>query len=298
MRLTTTTLGPLGPHLIDLAAAFEAQGLSLMLVGGFGLVLRRQWRQAEGATTLIDAVPAARATEDFDVLLRLEMLENPAQRQASRTVLADLEYKVLKANLHFVKPGTGGDGRRDVKVDFLAPLSGADSPGLKTTKTRVGARSSTEDDSLHGYPTAEADLLAGDIIRVPLEGMGTDGIQREGHVELPHPFMLILMKLRAFRDEFEGRKSDDEPRLDFAAKHLADVYTLVALLTQQEAAELPEMARQQQTHPVVLDARGIVHRLLSGENSEGTLLLREQRQLSIAPDDLQTFLGMLADTFA
>lgn len=298
MRATSTSLGPLAPYLMDLAAAFEARGLRLTLVGGFGLVLRRQWRQEEGAPTLIEAVPPARATEDFDVLLKLEILEDPELRLAIREALTELGYKAKLPNLHFFKPDSGGEGRRDVKVDFLAPLPGARTMLLKVSGIRVGLKDSTNEDSLHGFLTAEAELLLGDMLTVPLEGLGTDGVERRVQVDLPHPFMLMLMKLHAFRDEFEGWKNRQQPRRDWAGKHVTDVYTLAALLTQQEATDLPDLAAQQAQHAVVRDAKGIVDTLLqevTGLNDQGTLLLLER--LSIAPDDLTTFLEMLHDTF-
>lgn len=147
MKLTEQTFGPLAPHLLDLASAFEAGGIRLVLVGGFGLVLRRQWRQEEGVQTLIEAVPPARATEDFDVLLKLEILEDPEQRAVVRKALTELGYEPKLQNLHFTKPGSGGEGRRDVKVDFLAPLPGAGTSLLKVAGIRVGPKNATAEDS-------------------------------------------------------------------------------------------------------------------------------------------------------
>ena len=295
MRLNPTTFGPLAPYLLDLAAGFEARGVPLMLVGGFGLVLRRQWRQEQGERTLIDAVPPARATEDFDVLLTLELLADAAQRRAMREALADEGYREKLKYLHFIKPDSGGVGRRDVKVDFLAPPVPSGSTTLKEKQFRVGPSNSTEADKLHGYKTPEAALLQGEMLTVSLEGQGTGGVERATRVVLPHPFMLTLMKICAFRDEFEGRKSEGRMRRDLAAKHVSDVYTLVALLTQSEADSLPKLQAQNVAHAVVQDAQSIVKTLLADGQTPGTLLLREN--LSIASNDLTVFLDMLNETF-
>lgn len=294
MRLTPDSFGPLAPHLLDLAAAFGERGLDLTLVGGFGLVLRRQWREELGEATLIGAVPAARATEDFDVLLNLELLESPGQRSAVREALASAGYETQLAYLHFVKPNSGGPGRRDVKVDFLSPPP-AGNPSLKVNSMRVGPRRSGSGNELHGYATPEAALMVGEPLRIALEGEGMEGVERSGHVILPHPFLLILMKLCAFRDEFEGRRRNGQVRRDVAAKHLTDVYTLVALLTSTEADGLPELVKQHEDHELVRDARVIVMELLAGETQPGTLLLRET--LEIEPEDLQIFLEMLGDAY-
>lgn len=297
MRLIPSTFGPLAPYLIDLAAAFEARGLPLMLVGGFGLVLRRQWRQEQGERTLIEAVPPARATEDFDVLLTLELLADSARRLAMREALDEAGYQVEEGMkyLHFIKPDSGGAGRRNVKVDFLAPPVTEGNETLKEHFFRVGPKKSSEANKLHGYRTPEAALLQGDTLPLPLEGQGTDGQERQTQVVLPHPFMLTLMKLCAFRDEYEGRKSSGQIRRDLAAKHVGDVYTLVALLTQAEADSLPELRVQNATHAVVQDAQRIVQTLLANDQMPGTLLLREN--LRIESDELTTFLDMLNEAF-
>lgn len=297
MRLTPSTFGPLAPHLLELASTCERHGLPLTLVGGFGLVLRRQWRQEQGERTLIEAVPPARATEDFDVLLTLELLADDARRLAMRTALAESGYQVEERMkyLHFIKPESGVAGRRNVKVDFLSPPVPAGHTALKESAFRVGPRRSTEADKLHGYRTAEAELLTGEVLTLLLEGPDPLNTERETQVSLPHPFMLTLMKLCAFRDEYEGRKSGGRQRRDLAAKHVADVYTLVALLTLPEAASLSALSAQNAAHPVVQDARSIVRTLLANDQSPGTLLLRES--LRLAPGDLQTFLDMLNEAY-
>ncbi|MFK7602663.1 hypothetical protein ACI3L1_10665 [Deinococcus sp. SM5_A1] len=266
-----------------------------MLVGGFGLVLRRQWRQEQGEQTLIEVVPPARATEDFDVLLTLEILEDPEQRQAIREALSELGYKILLANLHFIQPGSGTNGRRDIKVDFLAPPVPAGSSTLRERNIRVGPRNSTEQDKLHGYRTPEAELLLGNVLTVPLEGADTKGAEQQVYVDLPHPFMLTLMKLHAFRDEYEGRKTEGQMQRALAAKHLADAYTLTALLTRAESEELIQLASENASHPVVQDAAGIIGVLLADDQTPGTLLLRET--LGISADELDIFLDFLHSAY-
>jgi hypothetical protein len=296
MRLTATTFGPLAPHLLDLVASARRHGVPLVLVGGLGLVLRRQWRQEEGALLLLEAVPPARATEDFDVLLTLEMLADEVQRQTLRTVLAEAGFVVedRMRYLHFIKPGSGGPGRRDVKVDLLAPPVPAGRGPLKENDFRVGPRGAGEGNQLHGYRTPEAALWQGEPLQLPLEGPGSSGDEQTGLVQLPHPFMLVVMKLCAFRDAFEGRRSGGQPRFDAAAKHLQDAYTLVALLTSEEADEVIALARST-VHPVLQDVQETVRVLLADPQTPGTLLLRA----TLRPDDadLGTVLTLLHDAF-
>ncbi len=298
MRLTESNFGPLASYLLDLAAAFQTRELPLLLVGGSGLLLRRQWRLEEGVATLISAVPPLRTTDDFDLLLRLEVLADAEQRLAIRQVLTELGYQTLSPNLQFVRPGSGDKllGRREVKVDFLAPLPGTDTPGLKVSSHRVGAKKSGEGESLHGYATPEALLTDAPPLRLMVEGTGTDGTEQHGEVLLPHPFTLIVMKLHAFRDAHLGNERHSDPRPELARKHVADVYSLVALLTQEEEQTLGVLGQRYGQQPATQEAASIIKALLSAPNTSGTLVLREE--LSIDPEDLQTFLEVLGSAFA
>ena len=297
MRLSVANFGPLAPYLLDLAAAFQARDLPLLLVGGSGLLLRRQWRLEEGATTLISAVPPSRTTDDFDVLLRLEVLADTEQRLAIRQVLTELGYQTHAQNFQFIRPDSGDPvlGRREVKVDFLAPLPSAGMPALKVSSHRVKARKSSEHESLHGFATPEALLTDAPTFTLRVEGVSTDGTERRGEVMLPHPFTLIVMKLHAFRDAHLGNERHPDPRPELARKHVADVYALVALLTQEEEQTLSMLGQQYGEEPATQQATGIVRSLLFTPNAPGTLVLREA--LSISPEDLELFLDVLFTTF-
>ena len=268
-----------------------------MLVGGSGLLLRRQWRLEEGVATLISAVPPLRTTDDFDLLLRLEVLADAEQRLAIRQVLAGLGYQTHAQNFQFIRPGSGDTalGRREVKVDFLAQLPGTDMPGLKVSSHRVGAKHSGEGESLHGYVTPEALLTDAPPLQLMVEGTGTDGSDQSSEVLLPHPFTLIVMKLHAFRDAQLGNGRHPDRRPGLARKHVSDIYSLVALLTQQEEQTLGTLGRRYADQPATQEAASIIRALLSAPTAPGTLVLREA--LSIDPEDLQTFLEILESTF-
>jgi hypothetical protein len=122
MNLEQTPFAPLMPHLFDLLHALEGQGIPLILAGGSGLLLRREWLEASGTPSLITNIPSARATDDFDVILTLEVLADSDKRTRFRQVLDALGYVVVKGaeKYQFIKPGTATAGGRDVKVDLLA----------------------------------------------------------------------------------------------------------------------------------------------------------------------------------
>ena len=93
--VTASTFGLMAPHLMDLTGAMTAAGQPLILIGGFGLLLRRAYRDQEEGQTLLGTLPDSRTTDDFDVVLSLELLANPAGRQAISSVLTTLGYLSL-----------------------------------------------------------------------------------------------------------------------------------------------------------------------------------------------------------
>ena len=168
-------------------------------------------------------------------------------------------------------------------------------PGLKVSSPRVGAKKSGEGESLHGYVTPEALLTDATPLKLIVEGAGTGGTEQRGEVLLPHPFTLIMMKLHAFRDAHLGNKQHPDRRPELARKHVADVYALVALLTQEEEQTLGTLGQRYADQPATQEAASIVETLLSSANAAGTLVLQEA--LSIDPEDLQTFLEALESAF-
>lgn len=119
LAVTTATFGPMAPHLMDLAGALTAASQPLILIGGFGLLLRRAYRDQEEGQTLLGTLPDSRTTDDFDVVLSLELLANPAGRQAISSVLTTLGYTVKVQYFQFVKPGTHEPNGKKVKVSTL-----------------------------------------------------------------------------------------------------------------------------------------------------------------------------------
>lgn len=132
-------------HLLDLLHALEGNDVPLILVGGFGLYLRRRFVEAEGSRTLYSPLPETRATEDFDFAIKLELLADSGKMRAQREALNDLGYQVFpKAEEYqFVKPGTGDASHRDVKIDLLARQPGPNDPKLHFGDRRVMPKKAT-----------------------------------------------------------------------------------------------------------------------------------------------------------
>ena len=94
--LGSTPFSPLASHLLDLLHALDGKEIPLILVGGFGLYLRRRLVETEGLTTLYDTLPEPRATEDFDLALQLQLLSDVAKMRGLREALDGLGYQVVQ----------------------------------------------------------------------------------------------------------------------------------------------------------------------------------------------------------
>jgi hypothetical protein len=294
MNIDRTVNGPLAAHLLDLLDALEDQNIPLILVGGFGLFLRREWLLETRTPTLFERVPESRATEDFDLVLRLELLADLRKMTGLRATFDALGYRVVKnAQIYqFIKPGTAWGNARDIKIDLLARKPGEGDPKLKTDSRRV--KPSDKNSPLHAHITPEAIAVEDDPLEIELEGSRTDGRLSRGKIFLPCAYAMYLMKLFAFRDEHEGIKPGDRER--YATKHALDLYTITALLTLAERDGLPAFRERYGDHPIAREAGQIVKAYFAEPNAMGVLRLRDSNML-LEPANLTNFIAVLGRTF-
>ena len=294
MNLERTAFAPLAAHLLDLLTALEKEEIPLILIGGFGLFLRRQWLLESQTQTLFERVPASRATEDFDLVLRLELLADLPKMTAFRAALDGLGYQVVQSAqiYQFIKPNTAWGGARDVKVDLLAREPSEGDPALWTDARRV--KPSASQSPLHARLTPEALAVEDTPLEVMLEGNRTDATQARGSILLPCAYAMYLMKLFAFRDEHAELKRGD--RAVYARKHALDLFTITALLTATEYDALPTFQQRYGQHPIAREAGEIVREFFAEPNAMGLLRLRESSEV-LAPADLNAFINLLKRTF-
>jgi hypothetical protein len=258
------------------------------------LLLRREWLEASGTPSLITNIPSARATDDFDVILRLEVLSDSDKRTDFRQVLDTLGYVVVKGaeKYQFIKPGTAMNGGRDVKVDLLARAPEANHPNLRADQRRVRPHQSGS--PIHAHVTPEAIAVEDELLVLKLEGKRSNGEITQGAVLLPHPYALLMMKLFAFRDEHQGQKGPG--REAYARKHAGDLFTITAMITSSENDALPIFQGRYQQSPIAREAAGIVQRFFDAPASPGVARVREQLG-AVEPSDIELFLGVLRETF-
>jgi|GEM_PF-804026 len=246
---------PIEPYLIELIERMERESISLILAGGLGIYLKHRWvleqLEAGRRTTLFDAVPDARATDDIDAFFQIQVYFQPT-RSELRRALSELGYRPYVDFLIFEKPLDGSD--RTISLDLLAPLS--DDPRLKVDKPgkpgklrRLGPvdnSASPPNQRLHAFATPEAFAIEERPQSLPLVGRSPDGTPYEGVVRIPHPFTSLCMKIKAAADFERAAVSERKPR---AEKHAVDVYLLLAMLDEQEWSECNELCDRFSDHP-------------------------------------------------
>jgi len=98
---------PIEPYLIELIQRLETDEIPLIVAGGLGIYLKRRWvdeqRQANIWKPLFDTIPDARATDDIDAFLQIEVFFQP-RRADFRQALRELGYAPHTHYLIFTKP--------------------------------------------------------------------------------------------------------------------------------------------------------------------------------------------------
>jgi hypothetical protein len=294
MNLGNTPFAPLTAHLFDLLTALDGQDIPLILVGGFGLFLRRQYVLESGERRLLEYLPNARATEDFDVVMRLQVLANLGKMTILRQTLNRMGYQFVKGaeKYQFFKPDSSSTTARNVKIDLLARKPGEGDPELHHDSRRV--QPIAKNSPLHARTTSEAIAVEDGLLLLTLEDTHSDGSAATGTVFLPHTYALYLMKLFALSDEHNSKKGPG--RENYAQKHASDLFTLTALLTASENDRLVEFRQRYGASEEAKQAGTIVKSLLGTINAPGALYMRQQL-VGLPMDDLATCIEVLTETF-
>lgn len=298
IRFDNTPFASLAAHLLDLLKAVEDKNIPIILVGGFGLILRQERIRASGEDTLFPSSPFTRTTRDLDLLLSLEALADVGRMSALRDAINQLGYQAVprRENYQFFlgdeTPTAASEDRKEwrAKIDLLARQPEADDPPSLVIKGyRIMPRN--DDNPLHAYLTPEAIAAEEMLQRVGITGQLTNGETYQEEVLLPHPYAFYLMKLFAFRDEQAGGRRP--PREEYAQKHARDLYTVTQLLTRTENSELAVLKAKYQSHPIAQEAGRIVRDFFRDPISGGAVRIRETG----GAEHLSDFLSLLAETF-
>jgi hypothetical protein len=301
IQLNPTTT-PLAPHLLDLVLALEREQITLTLVGGFGLILRQEYLKLTQQETLLERIPPARATEDFDVLLHLELLADLEKLTSLRNVFDVLGYQVVRNREHY-QFCKSLDETRTVKIDLLTPQPDPRDPRFKVSGERVRPKDLSQQlrgsqpkklPDLHARNTPEAFAIADSPLPLEIVGFSSSVQVVHGQIQIPHVYSFLLLKLFAFRDWETKREGDNQ--LQNSRKHARDVFSLIASLTQGEDDSLAGFVVRHGSHPLALEAAEMVRTLFGSANAVGVLRIQEGWE-RLALGEIQTFLETLQRTF-
>ena len=266
---------PLSPYLAEIIAMPEAEGV--ILSGGFGIRLKqyhlKQQREAMGGQqiTLVDEFPEARATQDLDLFLNVNIWVEKEKALALGAALKEqLGYTTATHSWQYRKPMEGLEDRR-VKLDLMA-RSPVPEEAVKVKRERrdkpmqVGRDMGT---GISGRETPEAFAIDDTPTTLIFPYGGNENI-----VLVPHPYAWLNMKARAAYDwllELRGsigeKLTNDGDRVRL--KHVYDVYVLTTMLTAEELRQSALLAKKYAAHEEARKTQEQVIELYGSPDSVG-----------------------------
>ena len=255
--------------LLDLLYQTRDSDLQLIIGGGYGIYLRSEHVRRAGTRTLLSEWPEARSTNDIDLFLRPELLIESHRLKPLASALKQLGYEAIPGaeKYQFAKPGPDGGADGGFKIDLLTgPESRFAGTTAKTDGRRVRPKPSVD---LHAHSVNEALTLEDQLLRMTIHGKTSTGFDHQGDIYLPHPLTFVMMKLFAFRDRL------NDPSKDNGSYHALDLYSVLAMTSEQEWEQALEMRKAHQSQQIMLEASQVVSQHFSSSERLGMLRLRE-----------------------
>jgi hypothetical protein len=263
------TMPNLRTALLDVLYETRDHDLKLIVGGGYGIYLKREHVTKTAKRTLFAEWPYARSTNDLDLFLRPELLIESQRLRPLSDTLKQLGYAVIQGaeKYQFAKPGPTGGHEGALKIDLLTgPQSQFSGTGARVDSRRVQPRPSVD---LHAHPVNEALTLEDDLLSVMLDGTLSNGSRYQAEIHLPHPLTFAMMKLFAFRDRAnDGNK-------EFGRYHALDLYTVLAMTTEEEWNRAIALRTQHLSHTIIEDAAQIVDQYFSSPKALGAIRIQE-----------------------
>lgn len=281
-------IDPLREELRALARDLQRRDISLIVGGGYGLVLRTEMIMKSGSRTLVPDFPGARSTEDLDIFLKAEVISNSAKTEPIREALDRRGYEPVVKHFQFEREVDYMNRTRKVKVDFLAaPVPAELSTNVKADSVRVRPRDGR---GLHAHLTPEALTVEESMTAIDI---GEDDERLT--IYLPHPFSYLLLKLHALRDRL------DREDTDYGRHHAFDLYSTIATMTEQEWEESARIKEKYRGTRQVVEARRIASDLFADSRATGAIRLQEHARsagYNLSRERLELFLESLQELMA
>lgn len=255
--------------LLDVLHATRNDNLRLIIGGGYGIYLKREYIRQSNVRTLFREWPEARSTNDLDLFLRPELLIDSRKLRPLAATLQQLGYQVIPGaeKYQFVRPGPSGGRDGSLKIDLLTgPQICFRGSSAQVDARRVRPRPSVD---LHAHPVDEAITLEEELLPVQVIGTKSHGQPFEAEVYLPGPFTFAMMKLFAFRDRVH------DPDKQYGQYHAMDVYSALATSSEGEWNQAIVLRNRFAADPMVKEASRIVAEHFSTPQSLGMLRIQE-----------------------
>jgi hypothetical protein len=261
---------PLLHQLRQFANKLAEKNISLVIGGGYGLLLKANHIQRIDARTRLEQIPIARSTGDIDVFLTTEVITDKNNMAAIRGALDELGYAPVPGAefYQFFREIIIAEVPRNLKFDFLAaPVLGEEAKKVRADVRRIRPRGLTET-PMHAHTTPEAVTIEEHLISVDI-GEAGESIE----VFLPHPFSYTLLKLFALRDQIDNEVKE------FGRHHAFDIYTTWAMMTEEEFRQAEDLRRQYANVGVMPEAIAIAGALFADEIAKGMIRLKEHARI-------------------
>lgn len=261
---------PLLNQLRQFANKLAEKNISLVIGGGYGLLLKANHVQRTDARTRLQQIPIARSTGDIDVFLTTEVITDKNNMAAIRGALDELGYAPVPGAefYQFFREVVIAEVPRNLKFDFLAaPVLGEQAKKVKADVRRIRPRGPTEA-PMHAHTTPEAVTIEEHLISVDIGEAG-----QPIEILLPHPFSYTLLKLFALRDQVDNGEKE------FGRHHAFDIYTTWAMMTEEEFRQAEELRREYADVGVMPEAIEIAAALFANENAKGMIRLKEHARI-------------------
>jgi predicted nucleotidyltransferase len=270
---------PLREALVELARELRSHDIPLIVGGGYGLVLRAEHVRGRGLRTRHERIPAARSTDDLDLFLSAEVITDAGKTRRIREALKKLGYEPVPTARYyqFFRPVEVSGRERKLKIDLLAPIPRENVEKETMDERRIRPRAYGE---LHAHTTPEAITVDQHLLPVELE-YGAERVS----VHIPHPFSYLVLKLFAFRDRREEALK--------GAYHAFDLFTIIAMMTEEEWAEAEDLRREYHDIEPLPEARAIVAEMFSSPDAIGPLRMEEHASsvnFPLPPELMDAFL--------
>lgn len=273
----------LAPELAGLVEATRPAGIDLVLVGGFGVLLRVVKARKEERETL-GHLPATRSTRDLDLMLTAGVIVSADATARLREILEGRGYDSVSGTEHyqFVRVKRLGDFEATIKIDLFAEEPPEGAPVIRKER-RIRPKGFNK---LHGHRAEEAVAITESPVEVTL----AEGIT----IPTPNLFSYWLLKLFALRDRI------DSDEVEEARRHAFDLYALWAATNREQWTAASRVAEEHGDHPCAIEAATVVDKHFRAPSALGRIRLKEAFRSeggSIDDEVIERFVASLEKLF-